>query len=106
MWYLIYPCKNHDQSGLTWVLFAVAIMVKSPRNSLFMGVPGAFFRRVKYSTNLQRILDYILIKETAVYRLSCLFTTVSSFVYSYSIFSLVCFYFFFTIHRFLKNEIP
>ena len=56
-----------------------------------MGVPGAFFRRVKYSTNFQYILDYILIKETAVYRLSCLFTTVSSFVYSYLIFSLVYF---------------
>ena len=69
--------QNHDQSGLTWVLFAVVIMVKSPRNSLFMGVPGVFFRRVKYSTNFQHIFDYILIKETAVYRLSCLFTTVS-----------------------------
>ena len=33
------------------MLFAVVIMVKSPRNSLFMGVPGVCFRRVKYSTN-------------------------------------------------------
>ena len=26
--FLIYLYKKHDQSGLTWVLFAVAIMVR------------------------------------------------------------------------------
>ena len=98
--------QNHDQSGLTWVLFAVAIMVKSPRNSLFMGVPGAFFRRVKYSTNLQRILDYVLIKETAVYRLSCLFTTVFFFCVFLFNFFFGLFLFFLYHTPFSENEIP